>query len=1504
MSWLSCFQVLDETPKQGRGRSKSKDTPLQPSPHGPPNPGVDWPPPKAKQTKPRQRRSKKAGPKADPDLELQQQMLQQQLYQQMEQRHRLMQQKQGLYVEQGKHPGQQPSPSLTQHVVDNPGVLAQTSMDMPHPTRPLSHTPELQQGLPSRPDSQIGLPPGTTGPQMPSGPQVPLPPNMQIPPGHPQKNDQGSFSQRFPTPEDYLKQFGQNQMHQRQPTVRYVAEANNPFSDQFQGLENKGRGRGTERKKPGPRKPGKPRGKKAKEAVLPDVDPLQQQQTSSAVRELVSPWHAATPSPLARDVMQEKSEGTGVPQSPQVQINTGPGDRHESIKQENPDGSKDDKDQENTKQDIPAEQHTEAGYGAPSEGEVKKDINVAEKESTGDTRGVTKEGSESAEKNKGACKGTGLEALQRLESMVADMANEEEACKELEKQSELERLLDENEYDPEMDKIYERDFIEDTPFERSLLSPNKTVGNGSQANSVASLECHEESLISPLFEEPEKRKERQKFFADVSCSETPQVEKKCSDESMGKTESEERSKKEILLTPSIEPSLTPDVATPVIDSKEDAIEVVDHGRTVSDQSRDPCKQEAIEDTVAIRNEGSMRELGSLDAVGNQGPHENTGTHRELEQSIGTRESVAIGSAASEGIRHPESAVPVSITSSVGPSVNELLNSVNGKDLIVQECKNHQQTPGEAPFGSSRDVCAAFPQQNATNMSSCIVPEAVHETVDQISDTKKYYTADPVQEPTATLPTRPVQREKPAKASKQSSRPKNQHGLSDAVAKKKTPTKEEDPIKKQWQELKRQEYERKKREYEEQQKKKRALQQQLRIEKQIIREQRKRHRIYMNPSSRSKQKTEVVNTAISLTISTVNNSHKEVKPGTPLSLCEPKLLLTHALTHPYGSRPFNGQCPLKGNFGSAKIDGMVDFYSQFPISGVDVVLGHPPTPPSSLPPSPGVHQHKNDSNEKPLVNGDVSPEHSERAELLASNKAHGSDSERPSKRARYMAVLDSARGGVSVPPSMPTPPLSDSAASSVNDRIADAQSSGKQLLLIRSESNGKESNSNSSSSSPETVQYIASSSPESDALNRMQTPKFSALLHRDSTDSPTFPAVTIKREKVEHVLQNGICPSFNDSCRSISDTHFGETTCCGPRAENDADDLDNIHVSLTLSPTSDQRVTDTVASVAALIGCSPPRRSDIVIEPAGNTLPSSGYLKPTNKLGSSAIAAPMAHTSSDIYQKSPFPSSQVNLSSSEEKCSVKRPEGPYCRHCDVLIIGIGMKRKPDDEETVQGLDTVNSNETAKENADYKIYRVSVEAGDCTGDIFCSEACLKQYFAHVVSECSSLTQDCKSGLRVLPSHSDMSVTSVGQTSVGSGNVTTVNGVDCRGGVVADGLSPTSLRKLRSPSWKEENRDDQVSLFFFLFTLFRFYLIYHDQEHFCFPFIHGYRVQHLFSENTTHYDGQFEASVKKNDSRLCERYSRKDDPNFYSEIHQEFRSQVFERCCFSLNHHQATK
>ena len=1446
-----CFfflnQVLEEKPKQRRSRSKSKDTP----PPGQQNSGMDWQPPKGKQTKSRSRKSKKSDANADPDLERQQQMLQQQLYQQMEQRHRLIQQKQGVIVEQGQQPGQQPPIPLNQHMVDNPGLLAQPPVDVSNPMRPLSHTPELSQRPPSRPDSQISLPLGAPGPQMP------LPPSTQIPPGYPQTSDQGSFSQRFPTPEHYLQQFGQHPMHpQRQPTVQYVAEANNPFSDKFQGLQSRGRGRGGARKKSGAKKAGKSSAKKAVQPA-PSSDAHQQQQQQQqqqlqqvnvVLQEPASPWHDPTPSPVAHGIKHEQVEAEGVvPESLQVQNNTEHTDPHTTVPLETPKESKDNNDalvQEGKSGKSNSSEpfiepcsfissNEKGSSNSPPSGEPKHDISVAEESKSDTAAPVEQEANESAGKNKGPCNGTGLEALQKLESMVADMANEEEACKELEKQSELERLqlqLDEDDFDPEMDKMYEGDFMEDTPFERSLVSPNKTVNNGSQANSVASLECHEESLISPLLEESEKRKDRQKFFAETLYNDSVSVEKKVPDVCRREPASEQQSKEQTSVTPSAATDPIPTSVTVYNTLNPNAAESVAHvinsGFAEADQSKHI--EESLEENLGDSTQNPREEMNSQEAVEKQTPQGSASAQNcpeKLEQGCETGQPESFASQTFESTAgeltqakdQPDQPTKRTILAPVTPVVRPVVNNGNGSFPLTQEGTNHQQTPDIHDFVNSvrRDVCQALPQQTDEGLASCIAPEAVHETVSQIPTSLNCPQLVQLQETTPTIPTLPVQREKPVKTPKQPSRTKNQHPLSDTAAKKKPLPKEEDPIKKQLQELRRQEYERKKREYEEQQKKKRALQMKLRIEKQLIREQRKRQRIYMNTSNRSKQKTEVRNNVPSLKISTPSITHKEIKPAAPLSLCEPKLLLTHALSHPYGSRPFNGQCLLKGNFGSAKVDGIVDYYSQFPTSEVDIVVGHPPTPPSSLPPSPGLHQQKNDSSGKPLVNGDASLEERERTEALAMSKAHGQDNEFPAKRARFMASVDSARGNVSVPPSMPTPPLSDSAAT-VNDRLA-----GKQLSYVHADTNGKESNSNSLSSSPETVQYIASSSPESDALNRVHTPKFSALLHRDSTDSPVFPAVTIKREKVEHYLENGVSRSCAGACSSVSDTHILQSNCklegChGSRVENDSDDLDNIHVTLTLSPTSEQRVTDTVASVADLIGCSPPRHSDIVIEPSGKTVASTGYLMPHSlttgdKLTSSI--APMAHTSSDIYQKSPFPCSQINLSSTEDSASRKKPEGPYCRHCDVLIIGIGVKRKPDDKEGTEKPTTIESSEIDTESADYKIYRVNVEAGDCTGDIFCSDACLKQYFAHVGSECSSLTQEPKSELNALQPCVDVLVSSEGQTSVGAGNVTSLNETDTRGGVIADGLSPAALRKIRNPSWKEEEDDEVRTCFVFV-------------------------------------------------------------------------------------------
>ena len=373
-----------------------------------------------------------------------------------------------------------------------------------------------------------------------------LPPANQLPPGYPQTSEQGSFSQRFPTPEHYLQQFSQQQAHQRKPQVHYVAEANNPFSDQFQELQSKGRGRGGAKKKPGPKKPGKPRGKKAAALAAPQVDSVKQEHQTNP--EQSPQWLVPTPSVLTQAIKRENPEfDEGAPEMPKGQPSAAPAAPRDSVLNASLEESREKEgafvQEVKAADDIQPEQYTETcsivatsdnkcNHASSTGDDSSKNTNLTNKESapSGDTSAPAEEDAdESVNKSARSCNGTGLEALQKLESMVADMANEEEACKELEKQTELERWpLDEDEYDPEMDKMSEGDFMEDT-FERSLVSPAKAVGNGSQANSVASLECHEESLISPLIEEPERRKERQKFFAEASSNDSVSLEKNALD---------------------------------------------------------------------------------------------------------------------------------------------------------------------------------------------------------------------------------------------------------------------------------------------------------------------------------------------------------------------------------------------------------------------------------------------------------------------------------------------------------------------------------------------------------------------------------------------------------------------------------------------------------------------------------------------------------------------------------------------------------------------------------------------------------------------------------------------------------------------------------------------------------------------------------------------------------------------------------------------------------------
>ena len=71
----------------------------------------------------------------------------------------------------------------------------------------------------------------------------------------------------------------------------------------------------------------------------------------------------------------------------------------------------------------------------------------------------------------------------------------------------------------------------------------------------------------------------------------------------------------------------------------------------------------------------------------------------------------------------------------------------------------------------------------------------------------------------------------------------------------------------------------------------------------------------------------------------------------LPLCEPEVHLLYPLVQPYGSGFSNGETVLVGAFGQAIVQGTPDFYTQFPSPDPPVTSSNPPTPPTSLPPSP-------------------------------------------------------------------------------------------------------------------------------------------------------------------------------------------------------------------------------------------------------------------------------------------------------------------------------------------------------------------------------------------------------------------------------------------------------------------------------------------------------------------------------------------------------------------------
>ena len=1214
-----------------------------------------------------------------------------------------------------------------------------------HPQGPIQCHPQgqLQGHAQSHPQNQLhehhqGFSQGHMQNQPQGFPQV----HQQVP-----VTSSDSFQHMFPTPDHYLK-YMQQQVDQKPPLVQYIAHANNPFSDEFMEIQRQEKVTVPSKAK-GAKSTKKRGSKKDTASKVPETPstpttpttpqtpstPSQNLEIPSASPQLkgdIAQWQQSLESATlgnnnAGDVLI-RSQEMDVAQSRVDQRQEQPihGDGQSC---EPPLSEKKVVDSGRIEVSVASKESLQQNKDHNSTNQSQLEQSTPKEPQTEDVN-KDKVSSETRKVTAG-----GIDALQKLECMVADMASEEEACKEIESSLPSGEL-----------ELDEENMLKTPPPEVDAEAGNfaptspKRKDPESQASSI-SLECHEQTLTSPP--------------ADSRVT-TPTTEGFPSGD-FGNSEQQVQVNNVIRSSGGF--SVRSDI---------------------DEQNSEKSK------SVVTNNAEQYRRTAKMDGESAWSSPE----QRQMKSPF--LDSGEVLNVAHEGSRLTGPVVSrdggIDLNRESVPVASSKRPVVGGRSSETRPVITMEDVLSDQPIGT----------QLLPSQFQGIPLEAVRKKVSRSKDSKG--PGRPKSSKTdSTVAANKKRKEEKKRLDKLNEETMQMEWKSLITAQ--DSKLEQDQLKKQIVDQRREEYERKRKEYEEQQRRKRELQKELRQQKMLLKEQQKKKKLLNLSRPKLHNPENVPVASISKVASELSGM---IKSAATLSLCEPKLILTHALMHPYGSSPLNGHCVLKGSLGKATIDGIVDVYAQYPTPEVEGALGQPPTPPSSLPPSP------HSVNGKLMVNGDVSAQR--RSELLNMvgrsyarvREVNRSGIEVPHKRSCYME-----KPMETVPASIPSPPLSDNInPNAALEALVEPGTSSAAMMA-----SGRSSLSSSLSPSPETVQYVASSSPESDAVNRPQTPRFSALnrdSHRESTDSPTFPPITeanIKRENLNQYPDAYRTKSCELESRimemrlphSAANVHSMQNSDVRQSSQDLLDaDLDNINVTLTLSPTSEQQVSERVASVADLIGCSPPRPSDIVIEPSWKPSTSKGNSS-THRNRSILSGGSRASSNRDSYNKGPVPFSHFDVTRGDEKASQKKPDGPYCRHCDVLIIGIGVTRHPDERSNNCEQDSSKSLVEEKSAEEYKVDSVNVQAGDTRGDVFCSEACLKQYFSHVGSRSSSPLGGDKFVGSMLNSARSEGHSSAGLERLGDESL--------RGNSIAKGFPTTSLLKVRR-DWKED--DDVVSNF----------------------------------------------------------------------------------------------
>ncbi|XP_049604837.1 histone-lysine N-methyltransferase 2C isoform X9 [Syngnathus scovelli] len=338
----------------------------------------------------------------------------------------------------------------------------------------------------------------------------------------------------------------------------------------------------------------------------------------------------------------------------------------------------------------------------------------------------------------------------------------------------------------------------------------------------------------------------------------------------------------------------------------------------------------------------------------------------------------------------------------------------------------------------------------------------------------------------------------------------------------------------------------------------------------------------------------------------------------LPLMEPVLVLDLSPFPPYGSSSLGRVSRLSGSFGNACLDGVADYYAQLACKNI---LGNPPTPPASLPPTPPPQK---------LLNGfataeEVSRQDSERTASCDGPKCGGgavgpdlAPSSAPVK-SKGEALRRAARtADVDVPASLPTPPHNNQEELRIHDSSPCGSPDG----------------------------FVPSSSPESTVdgeVSRYPDLSFVKTEALSPCPSPPIPIVPCSWGKGSALK------------REVK-------TEAGQQAPPSCSNADLVPIAITLNSTASQNVLRVMAAVAKLLRLP---------APINYQLSRASLVPPALVAG---VSVPLPQASASSMQQRTAPPTGARLDSIQHNVggapAVSIP--PSCGFCKVLL-GNGVRK---------------------------------------------------------------------------------------------------------------------------------------------------------------------------------------------------------------------------------------